>query len=77
MQFVIFMFQNKGHAGRVTLSAEEFQQPALGYVLELSIAGQRLYEQLALYTNISHFCPAKLTACNAIGRFGHADAVFG
>ena len=53
----------QGHAGRVTLSAEEFQQPALGYVLELSVAGQRLYEQLALYANISHFCPAKLTAC--------------
>jgi hypothetical protein len=33
----------------VTLSAEEFQQPALGYVLELSAAGQRLYEQLAAY----------------------------
>ncbi len=53
----------QGHAGRVTLSAEEFQQPALGYVLELSAAGQRLYEQLALHTNIRHYCPAKLTAC--------------
>ncbi len=53
----------QGHAGRVTLDAEEFQQPALGYVLELAVAGQRLYEQLALYANISHFCPSKLTAC--------------
>lgn len=53
----------QGHAGRVTLTADEFQQSALGYVLELSVAGRGLYEQISRYSNISHFCPAKLTVC--------------
>jgi 2-octaprenyl-6-methoxyphenol hydroxylase len=53
----------QGHAGRVTLNAEEFKQSALGYVLELSIAGQRLYEHVARYSNIHRFCPSKLISC--------------
>jgi 2-octaprenyl-6-methoxyphenol hydroxylase len=51
----------QGHAGRVTLTADEFHVPALGAVLELSAAGYCLLKQIAKYDNISHFCPSKLT----------------
>lgn len=59
----------QGHAGRVTLNADEFNQSALGYVLELSVAGQHLYEQVAQYANIQHFCPSKLVACQQANDF--------
>lgn len=49
-----------GHAGRVTMAAEEFQLAALGYVLELSVAGQQLYRTLPTYLNITHYCPSQL-----------------
>ncbi len=52
----------KGHAGRVTLDAGEFELPALGYVLGLSVAGQHLYQRLKRFSNITHYCPASLVS---------------
>ena len=52
----------KGHAGRVTMDADEFQLPALGYVLELSVAGAKLCQQLTTLPNITHYCPSSLVS---------------
>ena len=52
----------RGHAGRVTLDAGEFDLPALGYVLGLSVAGQHLYQRLTSFPNITHYCPANLVS---------------
>lgn len=51
----------KGHAGRVTMDADEFQLPALGYVLELSWQG-RSCQQLTTLPNITHYCPSSLVS---------------
>jgi 2-octaprenyl-6-methoxyphenol hydroxylase len=59
----------RGHAGRVTLIAEEFHVPALGAVLELAAAGHCLSEQMAKYANISHFCPSKLASITQSAGF--------
>lgn len=50
----------KGHAGRVHISAEEYHLDALGYVLELSAAGYRLHAKLSEFSNIDMICPERV-----------------
>lgn len=51
-----------GHAGRVTIDADEFGLPSLGHVLELAVAGPQLYKRIKTTPNIHHYCPAVLHA---------------
>ena len=51
---------DRGHFGKARLSAEEYQQPALGYVLEVEHMGALLTDKLATKTGISRFAPATI-----------------
>ncbi|MFM2483223.1 2-octaprenyl-6-methoxyphenyl hydroxylase [Celerinatantimonas sp. YJH-8] len=51
---------DRGHLGQVTIQAKDYQRSALGAVIELMHAGRELYQQLAVYPNISVFCPCRL-----------------
>ncbi len=52
---------DRGHAGFVTLNAESWQIPALGYVVELFEVGQRLFERLQNAPGVTLHCPARVT----------------
>jgi len=49
-----------GHAGFVNLHAQDYQVDALGQVIELHDAGQRLFALLAKAPGITLHCPAKV-----------------
>ena len=52
----------KGHAARVHISANEYGLQQLGAVMELASAGFQLQKQLALFPNITLFCPDKIAS---------------
>ncbi|EFL91910.1 2-octaprenyl-6-methoxyphenol hydroxylase, FAD/NAD(P)-binding [Candidatus Regiella insecticola LSR1] len=51
---------DRGHAGLVNLSAEDYGIAALGQVVELPEMGKRLFSLLAQAPCVSLFCPAKV-----------------
>ncbi|MFZ1873091.1 MAG: 2-octaprenyl-6-methoxyphenyl hydroxylase [Chania sp.] len=51
---------DRGHAGFVNLHAQDYQVDALGQVIELHDAGQRLFALLAKAPGIRLHCPAKV-----------------
>lgn len=51
---------DRGHAGFVTLDAQDYGLAALGQVVELHDIGQRLFAQLREAPGISLHCPAKV-----------------
>lgn len=53
---------DRGHGGMTTLRASDYGLPALGQVVELHDAGQRLFSLLEQAPNVSLRCPAKLVA---------------
>jgi len=52
---------DRGHFGKTHLSAAEYQQGALGYVLEVEHLGKLLSEKLAAKTQLSRFAPASIS----------------
>jgi 2-octaprenyl-6-methoxyphenol hydroxylase len=53
---------DRGHFGKTQLSAAEYQQQALGYVLEVEHLGALLSEKLAGYKQLQRFAPNTLAA---------------
>lgn len=53
---------DRGHAGRVNITAAEYRLAALGYVVELHTVGQRLYQRLSSAPGVTLRCPAHVTA---------------
>lgn len=53
---------DRGHAGKVRLEARDYGVPALGYVVELYDAGQRLFTLLRQAPGVRLHCPATLKA---------------
>lgn len=51
---------DKGHMGICRLHADDYQQEALGYVLENRVAGQVLHQALMKQKNIDFFAPAQV-----------------
>lgn len=51
---------DRGHAGFVTLDAQDYGLAALGQVVELHDVGQRLFAQLRKAPGITLYCPAKV-----------------
>lgn len=51
---------DRGHAGFVNLNARDYQLDALGQVIELFDAGQRLFALLAKAPGVTVHCPAKV-----------------
>jgi len=52
---------DRGHIGKVRLDAEDYRVPALGYVVELHEAGQRLFELLRRAPGVRLHSPATVT----------------
>ena len=53
---------DRGHFGKTRLTAQEYRQPALGYVLEVEHMGALLTDKLAAKTSVSRFAPASIQA---------------
>lgn len=53
----------RGHAGFVTLQAQDYETSALGQVVELHDVGQRLFERLRRATGVTLHCPQRVTHC--------------
>lgn len=51
---------DRGHAGFVTLSAEDYHIDALGQVVELHDVGQRLFARLRRAAGVTLHCPARV-----------------
>ncbi|MGL4860373.1 MAG: 2-octaprenyl-6-methoxyphenyl hydroxylase [Enterobacteriaceae bacterium] len=51
---------DQGHAGAVTLTAQEYQLTALGQVVALQPAGQNLFHRLRSTPGITVHCPARV-----------------
>ncbi|MCG8709862.1 2-octaprenyl-6-methoxyphenyl hydroxylase [Brenneria sp. 4F2] len=51
---------DRGHAGFVNLKASDYRVPALGHVVELHEAGQRLFSLLQKAPGVRLHCPAKV-----------------
>ncbi|MFK3662641.1 2-octaprenyl-6-methoxyphenyl hydroxylase [Scandinavium sp. NPDC088450] len=51
---------DRGHAGFVTLEAEDYHLPALGQVVELHDVGQRLFSMLRKAPGVTLHCPARV-----------------
>lgn len=51
---------DKGHLGKVQIVADDYQLPALGYVVELHAAGKRLFNLLRQAPGVRLHCPATL-----------------
>lgn len=51
---------DRGHAGKVLLAARDYRVPALGCVVELHDAGQRLFALLRQAPGVRLHCPASL-----------------
>ncbi|WON77940.1 2-octaprenyl-6-methoxyphenyl hydroxylase [Serratia sp. UGAL515B_01] len=62
---------DRGHAGFVNLHAQDYQVEALGQVIELFDAGQRLFALLEKAPGIRLHCPAKVL--NVLRTANHAD----
>lgn len=52
---------DRGHFGKTQLSAEEYQQHALGYVLEVEPFGSALFDKLAQYKQFTRFAPNNIS----------------
>ncbi|AHF74985.1 Ubiquinone biosynthesis monooxygenase UbiH/COQ6, 2-octaprenyl-6-methoxyphenol hydroxylase [Candidatus Sodalis pierantonius str. SOPE] len=52
---------DKGHLGKVQIATDDYQLPALGYVVELHAAGKRLFDLLRQAPGVRLHCPATLT----------------
>ncbi|MEW5559194.1 2-octaprenyl-6-methoxyphenyl hydroxylase [Enterobacter asburiae] len=52
---------DRGHAGFVTLDAEDYHLPALGQVVELHDVGQRLFSLLRKAPGVTLHCPARVS----------------
>jgi 2-octaprenyl-6-methoxyphenol hydroxylase len=52
---------DRGHAGFVTLDAEDYSLPALGQVVELHDVGQRLFSLLRKAPGVTLHCPARVS----------------
>jgi 2-octaprenyl-6-methoxyphenol hydroxylase len=52
---------DRGHAGFVSLAAEDYDIPALGQVVELFDVGQRLFAELKKAPGVTLRCPARVT----------------
>ena len=53
---------DRGHFGKTNLTAAEYQQSALGYVLEVEHLGALLSEKLAGQRQLSRFAPASISS---------------
>lgn len=53
---------DRGHAGFVTLEAEDYHLPALGQVVELHDVGQRLFALLRKAPGVTLHCPARVSS---------------
>lgn len=53
---------DRGHYGKARLSAHEHDVTAVGYVIEMVQLGKTLSTSLENYTNISWYCPDKISA---------------
>lgn len=51
---------DRGHSGFVNLRAEDYRVPALGHVIELHEAGERLFALLMKAPGVTLHCPAKV-----------------
>lgn len=51
---------DRGHAGFVTLDAQDYGLPALGHVVELHDVGQRLFSLLRKAPGVTLHCPARV-----------------
>jgi 2-octaprenyl-6-methoxyphenol hydroxylase len=51
---------DRGHAGFVTLEADDYHLPALGQVVELHDVGQRLFDMLRKAPGVALHCPARV-----------------
>jgi 2-octaprenyl-6-methoxyphenol hydroxylase len=51
---------DRGHAGFVTLDADDYSLPALGHVVELHDVGQRLFALLRKAPGVTLHCPARV-----------------
>ncbi|MEC5320495.1 2-octaprenyl-6-methoxyphenyl hydroxylase [Brenneria populi subsp. brevivirga] len=51
---------DRGHAGVVNLNASDYRVPALGHVVELHEAGQRLFSLLQQAPGVRLHCPARV-----------------
>ncbi len=54
---------DRGHAGFVTLQAQDYQTSALGQVVELHDVGQRLFELLRQAPGVTLHCPQRVASC--------------
>lgn len=50
----------KGHMSKIQIAADEYQLPALGYIVELHAAGKRLFDLLRRALGVRLHCPATL-----------------
>lgn len=57
---------DKGHWGSVSLSHQQQQWPALGYVVENALLGRGLLHVLSQLSHVHMLCPAKLTDIQVI-----------
>ena len=53
---------DRGHFGKTRLTAQEYQLPALGYVLEVEYLGAVLNQKLAQCANVSRILPNSISA---------------
>ncbi|MGU3524919.1 2-octaprenyl-6-methoxyphenyl hydroxylase [Enterobacteriaceae bacterium C23F] len=53
---------DRGHAGFVTLEADDYHLPALGQVVELHDVGQRLFTLLRKAPGVTLHCPARVSS---------------
>ncbi|NDJ56458.1 2-octaprenyl-6-methoxyphenyl hydroxylase [Enterobacteriaceae bacterium 4M9] len=54
---------DRGHAGFVTLQAQDYQTSALGQVVELHDVGQRLFGLLRQAPGVTLHCPQRVASC--------------
>lgn len=59
---------DRGHTGFVQLQADDYQLPALGQVVELFDAGQRLFQRLKTAPGVTVRCPDVVTAVARSGE---------
>ncbi|MDX7992297.1 2-octaprenyl-6-methoxyphenyl hydroxylase [Xenorhabdus littoralis] len=63
---------DRGHSGFVNIRADDYDIPALGYVIELHDAGIHLFDLLKQTPNIKLYCPATV---NSVERLENAVTV--
>ena len=65
------LVSDRGHAGKTSLSADEYQLDALGYVLEVEHLGALLTQKLAQKQQITHFAPNVISRLDAAADVQH------